>query len=554
MDKLKTHKRQVGWIKITAITVLLFVIWLVIHIPLIQYGVENVPMYKSYVGDEQSPVNGALHILEEKSLLGLRNHETLYYGPIFSVIALPAILSDFASLLALGKVHSALEYKEFLLWDWGGIIWKIRLLALTFGFLGLIAFYLLLNTRTINPTQNTRLPIVGTLILSVNFLFFEYATFFRHWIFMVSIFFAQFYFLVKIVENDENSSKKYWIYEIALSLVSFGINYVSIFLQLMWLPILAKWLKEKNYLFFFRFTIYFAFVLLGAVLIVWWHPHAFFRMVGLIQQPGVIGDMLRIEPKTFSYLYYGKTLLNDLFPLWPTWIVMVAYLIYSKKIHKLFWFWIPILTGFSYYVFFGSFTHHEARYVLPTVTAFLISYFSLLVYYSEFLFSKRLWRATLVLTLFFTLIYHSASIYLVSEKFYSSGPEERALIAVLTEKQKENENFSALVVGGDILGVSHTKEAYADYVQKCGKRGARTYEELIESSPPKTATPVNAYYHCVSSAPKKGEREKYDLTVYVVRAPLEIDYFDFEIPSLLFIEDFSTKYIVVPREGPVAII
>ena len=156
----------------------LLAVWVAIHLPAIWYGTENLPLHMSYIGDEQSPVNGALHVLQDKNLLAFRNLKTVYYGPLFPIISLPAVVLDFGEKFISGRIQNSNQYKNYILWNWGGIAWKNRVIATIFSFAVIILVFMLCNTRTLNPSGSKKIPIFTCGLLATNFLFFEYASFF----------------------------------------------------------------------------------------------------------------------------------------------------------------------------------------------------------------------------------------------------------------------------------------------------------------------------------------------------------------------------------------
>jgi hypothetical protein len=522
-----------------------FFAWMFLHMPGMFYQTETAT-FMTYTGDEQSPVNGALHMLEEKSPLGLRNHETLYYGPIFAVLALPAVVWDYTSLFVSGQIHGAADYKNSIIWNWGGILWKVRVISVLAGFLGIVAFYFLLNTKTMNPSRNKYVPLVGALALASNFFYFEYASFFRHWIFLVAFLFAQIYALIKITE-DEEGSKKYWVYALLCSLASFGVSYISIFFQAIWLPVLWFQWKEKKSFFWKRFLVYSGALVFGMALIVWWHPYAFFRMFGWIQS-GTMGDVPDVGPKVFSYGEYLRILANGLFPLWILWFALIAHLVSVKKVHRLFWFWIPLVAGAVYFAVFGSYAHFESRYVLPLVAFFFLSFFSLLSHHFEYFLAKPIWRTSVVVFLLFTFVFHAANISAWDYRFLSHASEEKTFVGTLMQRQNENKNFSVLVTGGDLLGVPHTKEAYLAYMENCGRENVRLFESLLDAPFPQVSVPLNVYYDCGSSAGALEEKEKYTTRAFVFKPSVEQDFYDANMGYLWFVDDFRTTYFLGPEK------
>jgi len=521
---MDTAKRQWKWAKITTVTVCLFAVWMAVHIPAIFYSTENVPLYKSYVGDEQSPMNGALHILQEKSLLAPRNLETVYYGPVFSLIALPAVVADYGSKLISGEIKTADDYKNFIIWDWGGIIWKLRIIATAASFLGLWGMYRLLLTRTINPEQNKLLAWVGTLFLAANFYYFDNASFFRHWAFVVPLLLVQWYLMIRIVENGEK--KIFWLWQAIFSLASFGISYVGILFQLMWLPVLAGWWGEKNSQQLKRFGAYVGSVLGGMAFIVWWQPHSFFRVIGLTG-----GDIIHTSAPYLStevplagnsFVYYAQIIFQNHLAILLFALVAGAYLVMREKIHRQYWLLAPLIVGAVHYLVFGLMSHHENRYALPATVSLIVFSAMLFVRY----FSLPVKPRVLTLTLCFLL-----GFYFISSVFYiakwtasiSQGTPETAIIAELQKFQKENPNARTLLVGYDLLGAVHTKEAYKNYMENFGRSGVMLYEEMLKTPYPKGAIPLNVYYadfgqHSVSGVEKNNN---FDRVIYISQQDAE---------------------------------
>ena len=173
LTKLKNSNKPTSAVGIVLLHLTLLGMWIFLHAAIIFFGSNNVPLHSAYIGDEQSPVNGALHVLNDVSLGSLHNLETLYYGPIFALLAIPGVLMDaLVFFLTEGSVNPQ-AYQTNLLYDWGGVTVWIRSIALIFSYLGLVGLYKVLTTKTVNPQKSKNLAILGVILLATNFYFLE---------------------------------------------------------------------------------------------------------------------------------------------------------------------------------------------------------------------------------------------------------------------------------------------------------------------------------------------------------------------------------------------
>ena len=214
---MNSLKKQIRLTKIMMLLAFLLAVWVAIHLPAIWYGTENLPLHMSYIGDEQSPVNGALHVLQDKNLLAFRNLKTVYYGPLFPIISLPAVVLDFGEKFISGRIQNSNQYKNYILWNWGGIAWKNRVIATIFSFAVIILVFMLCNTRTLNQAgaKDTYfyLRSVGNKFLFLN------TQVFRHWVFVLFSLVGLIYCLVRLYESHENKYQIYCVIFLYLGLV-----------------------------------------------------------------------------------------------------------------------------------------------------------------------------------------------------------------------------------------------------------------------------------------------------------------------------------------------
>jgi hypothetical protein len=524
-------------------------VWAALHVPALLYGTESLPLHMSYVGDEQAPVNGALHILQEKNLAAFRNLKTVYYGPLFSVIALPGVAADFAGKLIMGKVDSAEAYKNFLLWDWGGIVWKLRLIALLCGVGGIVAFAKLLLTDTVNPKKILMPVYLGVSLLGLNFFYFEYTGFFRHWAFIVPLLIAQLYLLVRLRESGYK--RKYWIWLFVVCVISFGISYMGILYQLAWLPLLAEWLRQRNKTQLKQFLLYVLGVICAAVLIVSWHPHAFKRIVGLVHGDVTNGNTEQYSPEKpgegVSFGYYGSIMLNNHLSLILLFAVLAIYRARRGGIFKEWWFWAVLGLAIFLYALFGTMSHHESRYLLPVIMLFIVATSMLLIDYYSGERSRTVSLVVLVLVTY-TLLFHSLHIGKWLQ-ILSQGPEERNAISAALEYQKEHQSSKILFLQYYILGYPHTKDAYNDYMERFNKKQFNLYKTIAAAPLPKGIAPLNAYYYRPDNPISREVIAAYDAVVYkydpAIDGSREPDFFDVDITRLWSFHDLNERYFIV---------
>ncbi|MEK7464043.1 MAG: hypothetical protein AAB610_02920 [Patescibacteria group bacterium] len=531
--------------------VILSLVWLITQLPAVFYGTQKLALHMSYIGDEQAPINGALKILQERSLLGMRNAQTVYYGPIFSIIALPAVIADFSEKFLFSGVRSASDYRDHILWNWGGIVWKARLISVLFSFLSLLIVFKLFCTETFNPSSNKYLPLAVTVLLSTNFLFFEYGHFFRHWIFILFSIVGMLYSIVRLHESGE---RKYFYHSLFFTIFGFGISYLSIIFMTLWLPLLFVWIKGRNYFQLKRFAVFLISLIAFASLVVVWNPHPFFRIVGLtggdIVDTDTTQHSLEKSPIGLSFSYYSRILLNNQLPLLIAIALMTIYLCIKQKIYRRFWFWTLILPGSLFFLLFGLMGHHESRYILP-IMVLLVLYAGILAshsYSKEFHLNKHV--SIIFITLISSVFVFNIFIDGLLIKTWMQSPKETELIRDLQKLQIEESDAKTLVVKHYLLGAAHTKEAYKAYTDMTNKSSLNLYKAIQETDLPKDSIPLSIRY----SIPDyfiltKDLIDEYDHIIYYYEFDWhqrsEPDYFDLNALNLLLKNQLGDSYYFI---------
>lgn len=542
----------------------LFAVWFILNLVAITYGTSELPMHQGYVGDEMSPINGALHILKEKSLLAVKDTKVLYYGPVFATLAVPPVLMDFGIKLLTGTVADAEGYKNHILFDWGGIIFWARALSTVFGFLCLVGVHKLFSTKTINPSNNLGLKWLAICSIAFNYYFFEYNHFFKHWVYVIAFIIWNLYFIIRILELKDNKENKkryaYFVYSAFISLCVFGISYFSVIYLVMWAPVILYWLIRKDISSLRHFCVWGLSIIIGAAFIVKWHPYAFFR---LLNKQGVFNPLLNAEP---SWLYYFKLIFINHVTLIIAGMLLLFYCFRHRLLdtyNKLVAYSLS-LTMLVNYAAFSIEPRAEGRYMLPTIVLGILLLYMLLCkidYTSVGKQKKRLVKCVGVLISVYFLfhIVHIVKWNIV----YSKGHPEITFIEILKKEYENNPQAKFLIVSDYIMGTVHTKDAYYDYAAQTDKLKYNLYQELISRDPHPHVTRLPIYYYFPDNLYfKKEEAPRFFLNpdidlstipqdfthVYIERVKrIEPNQFDFFDGNILRLWNFDRDYIRFER-------
>lgn len=496
------------------------VVWIVSHVPVVLYGTDETPLHVSYwTADEQSGVNGALHILKERSLLGLRNTDVLYYGPIMGLVNVPAPAIDFLGKYISGKVSSPEAYEDAIVWDWGGVLAWARVIAVIAGYIGLLGVFFLFRTNTFNPGNIAWVPFLATLVVASSYSYFIYTGFSRHWIFIVVGLVWQLYLATRIYEQKEGSRRHLWAGQVILTTISFGISYVGIMYQAFWIPLVLTWLYTKSWIYVKEFAAYIGASLVGMALMVWWHPYAFERILGLVglrDVPQRVAELdLTNNTTAFASLgFYTQIILLAVLPL----LVMTAFLVWRSRREGMktvilrnpvaLMFLVPTLASIAV---FSIPDLHISRYVFPG-TLLLILFFCA---YASWAIAQTSNQQTRKLTLFFlsTFVILNVIQNIGWLRMVSAGPPERSsIVPQVIRWQEENPNARILFLKGWPLGVVHTNEAYRDFASRYNKGDSELWQYLTSNPAPNKVIPLNVYYVRNEESFAK-EKSAYDFAV-----------------------------------------
>lgn len=481
---------------------LLLPAWIGSHLPAVFFGVNQTPLHVSYwTADEQSGVNGALHILKERSVLGLRNADVLYYGPVMGLVGVPAPALDFLSKYLSGSVRDADDYKDAVVWDWGGVLAWARLVTVAGAFVGLLGIYALFRTSTFNPALTWWLPCAATCVAAASYSYFIYSSFFRHWIFVVVVLIWQLYIATRIHEVNEKGRLRLWTLQAVLTAVTFGISHVGIMFQVFWLPLLIMWLGNGAWERVKEFAAYVFASLVGMALMIWWHPYAFERILGLVglrDVPQRVAelDLTNNTTALASLEFYVQLIILAILPL----LVMAAVLAFRARrsgertnIMRSSIAWMLLLPAAVNLVVFSFPDLHVSRYVFPA-TLLLILFFMMYIGRSIAA-SSRVTVQRIALAFVGTFIVLNVVQNIGWLRMVSAGPPERAtIVPQLYAIYEQKPNASVLILKGWPLGVVHTNAAYADFMTRYQKGKSELWQYLTTHEPPTDVVRLNAYY------------------------------------------------------------
>lgn len=457
--------------------------WIFLHTNHIFYGTSDVFVYRSYVGDEQSPIVGALTILANNgNPLALRSTESLYYGPLFATLGIPAVVIDFVIKYVSGTVQDSTSYELNLLFDWGTILPWARIMALASGFAGLLAVYHIALLPSINPSRKKTLAFLAAGLVAINFYYFEYTSFFRHWAFIVPLALWQLYLAIRIYETA-GRKVSYWFLHGLCAAVSFGISYFGVvYTALTLLPVAFRVLSGTEARFLItRFVAYTVGLGVAAALIIWWFPFSFLRLLGLLK----VVSLETVAPETtqaaFTYaesLHYYLSLIavNHVSLLLA--IVILLFLL-RRTLFRQVWFYLLLIFTLGHFVLFTALWHFESRYILPTIIGLVILCALLWVRYVHEEGRSKVLSVTLVFLLLFYAALHGAHIWKRAELYGLQPSEQRATAIALDVLTSRSVMQPTLWVADQIVGHPHTVSAYQNYVERFDVQGLRHYDTIV---------------------------------------------------------------------------
>lgn len=512
----------------------LLVLWAVAHTAGILWGTQDVPMHQTYVADEQRPVNGALHMLQEKSIFGLRNKEEFWYGPIFAVLAVPAVVIDFTKQFLFDGVRSAQGYRDSIIFDWGGIVFWLHMSVTVASVIGLLVLFRMFMLKTLNPAfqSHHRMLLAGlvTSLVALNYFFFENSTIFMNWMFVLIFLIGQLYVGLLIYESKGKRNLYWWIHG-ALTLLSFGINYLNIIYMIAFVPLAFILWKKNDEGVRRNLYVYTGALILGLLFIIWWNPHTFIRLLGFLGLGSMAQELNAVEysntftpfySREMSFWYYGKVVLLNHISIFMA-LVLLARPIFIQRFKKNFiWIWMFGSVALVNFVVFGSLAHHEERYVLITTVTLLLMTGTAVIKYLMLPSRKRIVVIAVSVLLVWYFAFHIAHIGKWID-IYADGPAEKEMIAEVLAMQKEGE--SIVLVQDHIAGHVHTKEAYQAFITMKNAEHVNLHKAIMAAPLPEGVPRMDVrYIHVREYETDPSLIDNYTHAIqYVQRCSLEIN-------------------------------
>ena len=362
-------------------------------------------------GDELVHVNAAFNLLEQRTLRA--NFDFLYLPPLLSYILAPIFGLYGALGILFGKFQSILEYKNFVLLNWGYFLIFPRIIAVIFG-TATIYFLFLLAKKLFN----VKLAYAATIFLTFDYLHFHESSHGQFWALATFFIVAGAYFIYQLYQSGE---KKYYFWSALIIGLGFGVGYVPIIL-LPWF-LAAHFLNKKSRKKNFRQNLLAKKIIFSTLLIVvlvsffiFSNPyHGFYRQFG--RAFTIILDFFNYKTE-FSMESLGKLsyktnifgnlknviifLWNNSFLLFITTILGVFILLQRKKID----FKNCLIIGVPLICLLGlssGFSNLYDRYILPAIPFLIIISIYFFYYLADKIFQSVRYK-NLIFILFIALM------------------------------------------------------------------------------------------------------------------------------------------------------
>jgi hypothetical protein len=393
-------------------------------------------------------------------------------------------------------------------------------------------------------------PYFTTVLIGVNYYYFEYSHFATHWAYVLPLLLLQLFSLVRILET-EGTKKKYWAIHAGSSIVSFGVSYMGMVFLVMWLPVLYRMWREKNKKLFIQFLWLMFGILVGYALVVWWHPYAFIRYLSFLG----IGEALHNQgdaqnPFAFGQLslgYYSVLILLNNLGLVLATVVLGVY-VRSVRVMRTPIVWILLLPAIVNFLMFGLSAHYEGRYMLPTTLLLIVLFGYLLSTYTAHSSTRSRYRSIVLGTLVvwymvFNLIHVGLWMHI-----FAQGPLEQDAIQTALELQKSG--GPVLIINSYLFGHPHTKDSYRAFAQHRNFGDIPLYREIYANPLPVDRVPLDARYMFLSDFEKDpAVLNDYSHAILLVEPRdgewNQFTYFDGDIVRNWYYRDLSNRYLVL---------
>lgn len=518
---------------------LLLSVWALLHIPVLNYGTQKVPITKAYIGDEQYPINGSLRILSEKNMLGLRDGSSGQYGPVFSVIPMPAIAANYAALRYLDRaVSDAGQYREYLYFDYGQLLYFVRWISVLWAVLGLVGIWKILSSSFINPAKSIRLPILGTSLVATNYFYFMYSHQVRHWIFISVAVVWQLYFIFKTMTEDRWRN---YAYASLLSVMAFGISYIAALFQLSWLPVLYLSYRKDRRDFWKKLAIISLVSAAGYSLMFIWNPGPLLRIAGIWGQLWGVssgGDVKQASGFLPSLWPYLKIMAINQPLIVASMSVMIWVAIKNKLRPNNIALTSMAVPAMVILLLLSTGDYYQARYVFIQIIVLILSALVLFAAISRGDYPQK----KPIVTFISFLLVGEVLLHVVHDvrwaQLMHQGPEENGLISEISERK-------AVVYMEDqgLLGGMHTSSSLMSYFNDCAPSWV-LLKKIAALKPPADSRPLDVVYSCHGKDDGSKRTAKYQIVPTGYSIPDE--FFQRSMYRLWRAKDYRKKFVWKP--------
>ncbi len=175
---------------------------------------------QDFFGDELVHINAAFNLLEQRTLRA--NFDFAYVPPLLSYILAP--IFGFCGVIGIliGKFQNILDYKNFVLLNWGYFLIFSRIIAAIFG-TATIYFLFLLAKKLFN----SKIALAASIFLTFDYLHFHESSHGQFWALATFFIVAGAYFIYQLYQSGE---KKYYFWSALMIGLGFGAGYVPLIL------------------------------------------------------------------------------------------------------------------------------------------------------------------------------------------------------------------------------------------------------------------------------------------------------------------------------------
>ncbi|MFH1077818.1 MAG: hypothetical protein V1745_00835, partial [Patescibacteria group bacterium] len=446
-----------------------------------------------------------------------------------SVMALPPVLADAGIKAVTAGVRSADAYRAAVTYDWGGVLYLARWIAVLIGLLGLVGTMRLLMHPSVNPSRRVWIAVVTAVILGTSFFYFKYSHEFRHWIFIVASLPWTAWFLLRA---DESESKKPWVALAALTLAGFGVSYISLLYQIMWFPFLVRWIRRHDRARLIRFGWYCGALLLGMAALVAWAPDPYLRLWRMSRTEGYRSTL------SFPGLwFYVKVIvLNHPF-ITAAYVLLVGYGLTFRRLYAATWFQAVCLAIAVHFTFFASSQGFVPRYSMPIVLFMILSVGGVVAMEWDRIKAIRPFMVAIVGLTVAAFLFQSAN-DIQWMRLASAKPVEMKA----AEYVRSLPQGTSVLFVGRLLPAWHDSASFLAYASSCLPYESDLYPYMASLPAPDGQKPLSMTYWCKDAAPPAEVTDAYDVVIRPEGEFMDSAYFEERIVRLWQWDTYGLRY------------